>query len=79
MVCVAGADVPGARALDTVTFRVGLADGLLVFRYTIPEVTPEFQVTWICGSGVPLLLPEITPFDTDQVMEVVWLQLPEMV
>ncbi|GAC1443701.1 MAG: hypothetical protein NVSMB63_12690 [Sediminibacterium sp.] len=66
---------PADKELEKVTERE--ADPGVATRYTVPLV-PVFHVTYICGSGVPLLEPLITPPVTLQSIDVVASQDPIM-
>jgi len=69
--------VPPAREVAGATLRLALPVGVVVERETVPA---DDQVTWICGSGVPLLDPTIVPPPlTVQDIWVLEFQLPEMV
>ena len=68
---------PTVNAEATVTARLALPVGLLMITDTEP--LPLDQVMCTCGNGVPLLLPENVPLDTDQVIVDPCPQLPDMV
>jgi hypothetical protein len=66
-VCDVGVTDPADTDPDSVTVTEALPDGLLVVTFTVP---PLVNVTCICGKGDPLLLPDMVPPVTVQVIDV---------